>query len=161
MFISSDNFPEVKRLQGQIIVPYFIHENTREDENGETKTEYCYLEYRETDVNQDLPDTTALRNIVYSAVEAELHAHIFSVYPVASQTSILGHSMKAQLAERSDIVTACEAIQTWCSGCVGYFRTILQATYAGNPLEVTWNFEENCPLTEGLATLGDIEDMWS
>ena len=157
--VKSNDYPEIVRLQGDIITPYCINE-VEIDDDARTRTEYQYLEHRVPDTGQQLPDEHQQRGIVYAACEADLHAHVFARYPVSSQTSILAHFMRAQMAGRNDIIEACEAVQTWCSSCVSYFRSLIAATYSQDPLTVSWDFAANCPAQLDLLSLGDIETMW-
>lgn len=158
--VHSRAYPEIKRLQGDIITPYNIHEVGIEDESG-TRTEYQYQEHRVKDNGQPLPDIEAQRAIVYAAAEADLHAHVFGRYPMASQTSVNGEAIKALKYERDDILEACESVLNWCDGCVKYFYSLIGATYTQDPLTLTWDFAANCPVPEGLPTLGAIKAMWA
>ena len=157
--VKSNDYPEIIKLQGNIITPYCINEVEIEDEAG-TRTEYQYLEHRAPDTGQRLPGVEEQRAIVYEACETDLHSHVFSRYPVSSQTSILAHFMRAQMAGRNDIIEACEAVQDWCSSCVSYFRSLIAATYSQDPLTVSWDFSDNCPIPDGMLSLSDIETMW-
>lgn len=154
--ISSDTQPEIVRLQGDIIVPF-----QAEQMEMDGKTSWRYLEHRETDNGQDCPDVAAIRSIVYGRAEADLHAHIFSRYPIPSQTSISAYAVHAMRLEREDILSACESVQTWCSQCVAYFRGIIAATHSQDPMTVSWDFPAACPVPSGLPSLSDIEAMFA
>lgn len=105
-------------------------------------------------------DIDQQRTLIYNKVEADLHKYIFSKYPIESQTSIVGYAIKALRYNNSKVMDACEEIQNWCSSCVAYFRIVITQTYTQDPLSVSWNFDENCPVPETLKTLTEIEKLW-
>ena len=158
--VRSNDYPEIVRLQGDIITPYCINAVEIEDEAG-TRTEYQYLEHRTPDTGQQLPSVDEQRSIVYEACENALHAHIFARYPLPTQTTIESHAIEAVIADRQDILAACRAVREWCNQCVLYFKDCVQKTYTQDPLTVIWDYQEDLPAPDELPTLSDIMAMWS
>ena len=158
----SKNTPQVKRLQGGILIPYNVQQITRTNEDDEQVTFY---EFDRIKLNQhELPGLNDVREYIVQQLREDLHVHVFTHYDLGSQNSINGMAQRANRLDRTDIMDECEAILDWVGNCLGYYYTkkeaLLGASDEVSLIEVAWNFEVNVPKPDALKSLKEIRGMF-
>lgn len=159
----SKNIPEIKKLQGGVLLPYNIQEVQREDDEGQLETFYVFGQFKLD--QRSLPDLNQVRKEVVRALQADLHRHILPEYDDKSQNSINAYSQKAQRLGRSDIQDECEKILDWVDMCLDHYYTqkaaIFSAISEQDVCNVNWDFQANAPKPGDLKSLEEIRGMFS
>ena len=158
----SKNTPQVKRLQGGILVPCNMQQVTRTNEEDEQETFYKFDRIK---LNQhSLPGLDDLKKHIVQQLQEDLHAHVFVHYDLGSQNSINGMAQQANRLDRTDIMDECKAILDWVGDCLGYYYTkkdaLLGASDDTSLAGVMWDFEANAPKPNALKSLREIQGMF-
>lgn len=156
----SKNTPQVKRLQGGILIPYNVVTHTNEDDEQIT-----FYKFDRIKLNQhSLPDLNNIKNYIVQQLRENLHTHIFVHYDLGSQNSIGALAQKAQRQDKADILDECEAILSWVGDCLSYYYTkkdeILATVDEANLIGVAWDFEASIPKPNTLKSLREIRGMF-
>jgi len=157
------NIPKIRKLQGKVQLPYNVREKTRTDEDGNQE---IYYAFDRLNLNQaQLPSLEQAKKQVVTALQADLHKHIYPEYDQGSQASIQAIAQKAERNGLSDIADECEKIFNWIEDCLDYYYArkddILNATDEQSLVTINWNFVGNVPKPSDLKTLREIKGMFS
>lgn len=81
----ADQAPIVKKLQGAVLVPCNVREQTYTDEDGTQKTHFVYRLLRHQ--GPKIPDLEELRTILMTQLNQDNQAYIYSHYDQGTQAS--------------------------------------------------------------------------
>ena len=158
----SKQMPEIKRLQGGVILPYNVQQITRTNEDDEQETFYKFDRIKLD--QQTLPTLEQVKKHVVEQIRQDLHAHIYPNYDEGSQSTIQSYAMQAQGQGRSDIYNECEKIMNWIDDVLSYYYLIKDnveaATDEVGTTGVNWDFASDKPAPNDLKSLKEIKAMW-
>jgi len=154
--------PEIKRLQGGVILPYNVQQVTRTNEDGEQETFYTFDRVKVD--QQILPKLEQVKKIIVEQLRHDLHKHIYPNYDEGSQSTIQAYAMQAQNQGRPDIYDECDEIMTWIDDVLSYYYStkdsVVAATDETGITEVNWDFASDKPVPSDLKSLKEIKAMW-
>lgn len=158
----SKTIPEIRKLRGQIQIPYNVQQKTRTDEDGNEETYYAFDRLK---IGQaQLPSLDQAKRYVVKALQADLHGHIYPEYDQSSQATIQALAQKAERDDQTSIVDECEAIFNWINDCLDYYYgkkdDLLSAADESSLIQVSWDFAQNVPKPSDLKTLREIREMF-
>lgn len=154
--------PEIKRLQGGVIIPYNVQQVTRTNEDDEQETFYVFDRIK---LNQQiLPKLEQVKKIIAEQLRHDLHKHIYPHYDEGSQSTIQAYAMQAQNQGRGDVYTECEKIMNWIDEVLSYYYSVKDsvdaATDESGVTGVNWDFAKDKPAPSDLKSLKEIKAMW-
>ncbi len=157
----SKQMPEIKRLQGGVIVPYNAEQITRANEEDEQE---IFYKFRRIKLNQQpLPSLFDVKKTIIRQLQQDLHEHIYINYDPGAQNTINAYAQKARRQGRSDIEDECERILDWIDNCLDHYYTtksnILSATNSSDVIVMNWDFNDY-PKPSDLKSLREIREMF-
>jgi hypothetical protein len=159
----SKQIPEIKRLQGGIILPYKVQQTTRMNEDDVQETFYKFNRIKLD--QQLLPSLSEAAQHIWRQLQIDLHNYIYAHYDQGSQSTIQMYTQKADRQGRSDIVAECDKVMNWIDTCLAYYynkkNNIHAAADETSLISITWNFKTDVPITNDLLSLKSIGEMFS
>ncbi len=158
----SKEFPTIRNLQHQIIVPYNVHQITIDNE-GEPETAYKFQTYRHKP-GVAIDNLEYWQQVVWKLLQKDLHTHVYGIYDQGEQATISAYGARAIAAERQDIIDECIAVQDWIDDVLEYYDVRKNAIYAAATqaelMGVTWDFAGDKPCADR-KDWRDIKAMFS
>lgn len=158
----SKHFPQVRQLQGGVLVPFNVQQQTRTDEDGEQTTFYRFGQVKLEQRN--LPALSQVQHTAWRELQRALHDHIYPRYDQGSQSTIQAYAQRAERQGRSDIVAECEKIMDWIDACLMYYYAKKDAIYAatteGELVGIAWDFGADVPFPDDVLSLKAIRGMF-
>jgi len=158
--------PKIKKIYNKILMPYncktftdtqTFMENNTDDPNADpvpveyTQTLYTYSVYEDRS-NNSIGNFEYWKNITLNCLNYDLKNYIYQYYDEGIQATITGYATKALNLSRTDIIAECQKVLDWIDICLDYYDSIknilLNVTTEDERLMTSWDFKENCPLTE-------------
>lgn len=147
----SKEFPQIKVLQGKILVPYNVRQIQVEQEEGPDETAYLYNLYKH-DPGPAIDNLEHWKQVIWKLLQKDLHAHVYGTYDQGEQATISAYGSRAIAADRQDIVDECVAVQDWIDDVLDYYDVRKAAVFGAATQEelvsVNWDFPGDKPSTD-------------
>lgn len=159
----SRNKPEIKRLQGKILVPYNAAQKERTDEDGNAETVWVYSLMRYPASAASAGNLPFWKKETAKQLNRELQEYIYSIYDPGVQSTISGYAARALSDGKSDIVDECRKVQDWVDSVLEYYdkkkQEILSAESEDERMGVTWDFKTDVAPDEYI-DWRDVKEMF-